>query len=185
MQLEYAKKNPASRWKMPAKWYALELPDAEHPLLKIIVLDTNLQEGALTPQEKLAQMRFLEAELAKGTKAPWQWLVCHHPIFTETTKRKDNTKLLRLLDNALAGAVALEGRADEPAEQRMRVGRPRAQLGVRLRRDVVRVDLARQLDVLDKVSVGREAREEQARAGQPVAVGVVDLVAVAMALVDA
>lgn len=101
VQLEYAKKNPASRWKMPAKWYSLELPDAEHPLLKIIVLDTNLQEGALTPQEKLAQMRFLEAELAKGTKAPWQWLVCHHPIFTETTKRKDSTRLLGLLDKAL------------------------------------------------------------------------------------
>ncbi|RYD74182.1 MAG: hypothetical protein EOP84_20315 [Verrucomicrobiaceae bacterium] len=101
VQLEYAKQYPASRWKMPAKWYTLELPDAENPLLKIIVLDSNLQEGALTPQEKLAQIRFLEAELAKGTKAPWQWLVCHHPLFTETTKRKDNPKLLGLVDKAL------------------------------------------------------------------------------------
>ena len=86
----------------------------------------------------------------------------------------------------LAGAVALEGRADESAEQRMRVGRPRAQLGVRLRRDVVRVHVARQLDVLDEVAVGREARRTRARASAScVAVAVVDLVAVAVALVDA
>ena len=70
----------------------------------------------------------------------------------------------------LAGTVTLERRADEPAEQRMRIGRARAQLGVRLRGDVVRVHVARQLDVLDEVAVGREPREEQARAGERVAV---------------
>lgn len=95
-QLEYAKHNPDSRWKMPAKWYALELPTPENPLLKIIVLDSNMQEGALTPQEKLEQKRFLEAELAKPTPAPWLWLVWHHPLFTETTKREDNPSLLRM-----------------------------------------------------------------------------------------
>ena len=101
MQLEYAQAHPASRWKMPSKWYALELPNAGQPLLKIIMLDSNLQEGALTPQEKLEQKRFLEAELIKGTKAPWVWIVCHHPPFTQTTKRKDNPALLRVLDEAL------------------------------------------------------------------------------------
>lgn len=101
MQLEYARENPGSRWKMPAKWYALELPDATNPLLKLIVLDSNLREGDLTPQEKLAQKRFLEAELAKGTKAPWLWLVMHHPPYTETTKRKDNPRLIEMLDGAL------------------------------------------------------------------------------------
>lgn len=101
VELAYARENPRSRWKMPAKWYALELPSAGKPLLKIIVLDSNLQEGALTPQEKLAQRRFLEAELAKGTTAPWLWLVCHHPLFTETTRRKDNSGLIRLLGETL------------------------------------------------------------------------------------
>jgi hypothetical protein len=101
VQLAYARENPKSRWKMPAKWYALEFPHAGQPLLKVIVLDSNIQEGALTPKEKLAQKRFLEAELAKGTKAPWLWLMWHHPVFTETTKRKDNASLLRLVDAAL------------------------------------------------------------------------------------
>lgn len=107
-QLAYARENPKSRWKMPSKWYSMELPHAGQPLLKVIVLDSNIQEGALTPQEKIAQMRFLEAELAAGTKAPWQWLVWHHPVFTETTKRKDNPALLRFVDEALkAGKFSL------------------------------------------------------------------------------
>src|SRR5690606_31598830 len=101
VQLEYAKENPTSRWKAPSKWYALELGPVGAPLLKMIVLDSNMQEGALTPQEKLAQMRFLDAELAKGTKAPWLWFVWHHPLFTETTKRKDNVRLTRMVDEAL------------------------------------------------------------------------------------
>jgi len=105
MQLEYARANPNSRWKMPSKWYALELPDAANPLLKIIVLDSNVREGELTPQEKLEQKRFLEAELAKGTKAPWQWLMWHHPVFTETTKRKDNPSVLWLAQEALKSGV--------------------------------------------------------------------------------
>ncbi|MBS0658765.1 MAG: metallophosphoesterase [Verrucomicrobia bacterium] len=101
VQLDYARQHPQSRWKCPAKWYALELPQAGRPLLKLIVLDSDVQEGALTPQEKVAQMRFLEAELAKGTKAPWTWLMLHHPPFTETTKRRDNPAVLRVVEEAL------------------------------------------------------------------------------------
>lgn len=96
MQLDYAKNNPGSRWKMPAKWYALELPDAKNPLVKIIVLDGNMALGALTPQEKLDQKRFLEAELKKETRAPWRWMVTHFPLFSETAKRGDNVKFIQL-----------------------------------------------------------------------------------------
>ena len=59
IQLDYASANPTSRWKMPNRWYAVELPNAEKPLLKIIVLDGNMVEGALTPREKIDQRRFL------------------------------------------------------------------------------------------------------------------------------
>lgn len=101
VQLDYARQHPTSRWKAPAKWYALELPHAGRPLLKLIVLDSDVQEGALTPQEKIAQLRWLETELAKGTRAPWTWLVLHHPPFTETTKRADNPAVLRIVEQAL------------------------------------------------------------------------------------
>lgn len=95
MQLDYAKHNPNSRWKFPSKWYALELPNAENPLVKIIVLDGSYWVGALTPQEKVAQRRFLQAELKKQTKASWLWMVNHYPLFSETVDRGDNTTLIR------------------------------------------------------------------------------------------
>ena len=95
MQLEYAKANPSSRWKMPAKWYSVEFPDADKPLVKVIYLDSNTFEGALTPQEKVAQKRWLEAELKKETKAKWTWVVSHYPVFSDTTKRKDNKNLIK------------------------------------------------------------------------------------------
>ena len=95
MQMDYAKNNPSSRWKFPAKWYTLELPNADEPLVKIIVLDGNYWEGALTPKEKLSQRRFLQAELKKKTEAPWLWVVNHFPLYSETTKRGDNAALIR------------------------------------------------------------------------------------------
>lgn len=94
MQLDYAKNNPASRWKMPNRWYAVELPDAQNPLVKIIFLDGNMVEGALTPQEKLDQQRWLDAELKKETRAPWRWMISHFPIFSDGSYR-DNPKLLQ------------------------------------------------------------------------------------------
>lgn len=95
IQLDYAAQNPASRWKMPHRWYAVELPDEKNPLVKIIFLDGNMAEWGLTPREKLDQRSFLKAELQKGTKAPWRWIVSHFPLYTETTKRADNERLIR------------------------------------------------------------------------------------------
>ena len=95
LQLDYAKQNPNSRWKFPSKWYTVELPSAENPLVKIIVLDGSFWEGALTPQEKIEQRRFFKAELAKGTKAPWTWMVNHYPLFSETVDRGDNQQLIK------------------------------------------------------------------------------------------
>jgi len=94
MQLDYAARNPSSRWKMPNRWYAVELPNPEKPLVKIIFLDGNMSIWGLTPREKLDQRNFLKAELQKETKAPWRWVVSHFPLFTETTKRADNQRLI-------------------------------------------------------------------------------------------
>ena len=95
MQLDYAAQNPDSRWRMPNRWYAVELPNAEKPLVKIIFLDGNMYEWGLTPREKMDQRNFLKAELAKKTKAPWRWIVSHYPLYTETTKRSDNQRLIK------------------------------------------------------------------------------------------
>ncbi len=95
MQLAYASGHPGSRWKMPAKWYSVEFPGKLAPLVKVIFLDGNFFEGALTPREKVDQKRWLEAELEKGTRAKWTWVVSHYPIFSDTTKRKDSEKLVK------------------------------------------------------------------------------------------
>jgi tartrate-resistant acid phosphatase type 5 len=95
LELDYARNNPTSRWKFPAKWYAVELPDAENPLVKIITLDGSYWAGALTPQEKIDQRRWFKAELEKGTKAPWLWVVNHYPLFSECVDRGDNKTLIR------------------------------------------------------------------------------------------
>jgi hypothetical protein len=96
MQIDYSKDNPASRWKMPAKWYTVELPDARNPLVKIIFLDGNMAVGALTPQEKLEQKRFLEAELENKTRAPWRWMISHFPMFSECKSRGDSSRMIQL-----------------------------------------------------------------------------------------
>lgn len=84
MQLAYAASHPQSRWKMPAKWYAFELGPVEKPLVKIIYLDGNFFEGALTPAEKIAQRRWLAAEIAKPLRARWLWIVSHYPVFSDS-----------------------------------------------------------------------------------------------------
>lgn len=86
MQLAYAAAHPKSRWKMPAKWYSFELGPVEEPLVKIIYLDGNFFEGALTPAEKIEQRRWLEAEIAKPVRAKWLWIVSHYPAFSDSKK---------------------------------------------------------------------------------------------------
>lgn len=95
MQLDYAKNNPQSRWKLPAKWYSVELPSPEAPLVKIIFLDGSYWPGALKPKEKIAQERFLKAELEKGTEAPWTWVVNHYPMFSESLAHGDDKVLIK------------------------------------------------------------------------------------------
>jgi tartrate-resistant acid phosphatase type 5 len=95
MQLDYAKNNPSSRWKFPAKWYTFELPLNGKPLVRAVVLDGNYWEGGLTPREKIAQRRFLKAELQKKTDAPWTWVINHFPIFSDGKVRGDNQTLIR------------------------------------------------------------------------------------------
>jgi hypothetical protein len=95
MQLDYAKNHPHSRWKMPAKWYTVHLPNEKAPLVKIIILDGNYWAGALTPQEKVEQRRFLEHELKQKTDAPWLWVVNHFPLYSDCPPYAENKRLIQ------------------------------------------------------------------------------------------
>src|SRR5437667_8796735 len=75
--------------------------------------------------------------------------------------------------------AAVEGGTDEAREQRVRAHRPRLELGVELASDEPR--MVGQLDHLDERAIGREARAAHAVLREHVAIGVRDLVAMAMA----
>ena len=83
-----------------------------------------------------------------------------------------------------AAILPLDRGRDQPGEQRVRPGRPGAQLRVRLGGHEVRVRLARQLDELHQAAVRRGAGEDQAARRDLLAVLVVHLVAVPVPLLD-
>ncbi len=78
-ELNYSKAHPESRWKMPAKYYRVELP-ADKPLVTLLVLDSCKDQ--MKPQEWTAENAWIKLELAKPRKT--RWLVCaaHHPLFS-------------------------------------------------------------------------------------------------------
>src|SRR6266545_2888542 len=73
-------------------------------------------------------------------------------------------------------------RVDESGEQRVRLQRLRLELGMELHRDVIRV--RRQLDDFNELSVERAADDLEPFFGQRLFVQAIELVAMAMALVD-
>src|SRR5437868_3099238 len=81
----------------------------------------------------------------------------------------------------LVDAALQESRAHEIAEERVRAVGSRAKLRVELARD--KPGVVGQLDDLDEPSIGRHAAEHHARFAHHLAVLVVELEAVAMALV--
>src|SRR5690606_36981476 len=81
-----------------------------------------------------------------------------------------------------AGGLQLGCGAHEPREPRVRLRGARQELGVSLRGDVVRVRVARQLDELDELTVGRLSRDDQAGGLELRTVLVVHLVPVAVTL---
>jgi hypothetical protein len=92
-QLAYSLK-PAVRWKLPAKWYRLDL-GGKIPLLTLICLDTNLPavsgtgknkksgkpRASLTAAEAEAQLNWFKSELA-SPRAPFTLVMAHHPLYS-------------------------------------------------------------------------------------------------------
>ncbi|HZL34793.1 MAG TPA: metallophosphoesterase [Tepidisphaeraceae bacterium] len=78
VELAYAKQHPESRWKMPARWYRVDLP-AKKPLLTAIMLDSD--HDNLTAAQWARQREWLADELA-GPRAAWTICCAHHPLFS-------------------------------------------------------------------------------------------------------
>src|SRR5688500_14627999 len=80
IEMEYSQANPQSRWKLPAKWYRVDLPSPDNPLVSVLVLDSyKSQIGESAWAEQLA---WLEQELSQRRGARWMIAVAHHPLFS-------------------------------------------------------------------------------------------------------
>ena len=79
VELKYSARHPESRWKMPARWYRVDLP-AEAPLVTLLMLDSN--KDKMTSAEWKTQIKWLGDELAKPHDT---WMVCcgHKPLFSD------------------------------------------------------------------------------------------------------
>ena len=78
-QLAYSRENPESRFKMPAKWYAIDFP-SNQPLVTVFVLDSNWYRQ--TREERESQNLWLEQQLADRKNGPWTVAFGHHPLFS-------------------------------------------------------------------------------------------------------
>lgn len=100
IQLEYARQHGQSRFKMPSRWYRLDLP-ARDPIVTVLMLDSNFAE--LGPEQWNQQSRWLADELTKPRLAPWLVAAAHHPLYSDG-RYGDNARLqkdwLPLFDHA-------------------------------------------------------------------------------------
>jgi tartrate-resistant acid phosphatase type 5 len=79
IELDYAKKNPTSRWKMPARWYRVNIPQ-EKPLVALIMLDST--KDKFSASDWAAQMEWMDKELASVPEGVWKVCVAHHTLFS-------------------------------------------------------------------------------------------------------
>lgn len=108
VELAYAQLG-TSRWTMPSQWYRFTFPRIK-PLITFIALDSNLpypngstQFGSfstMTNDQRLAQLVWLESELAKPLTTPFLIVMAHHPIYSDGP-HGDNAALIRDWDPLL------------------------------------------------------------------------------------
>ncbi len=79
-ELDYSRRHPDSRWKIAARWYRLDLPAAA-PLVTVLMLDSD--QDLLGREQWQAQLRWLEAELARPRQTAWTICLAHHPLFSD------------------------------------------------------------------------------------------------------
>lgn len=95
-EIKYAVIHPQSRWKMPARYYRLDLP-ADHPLVTVLMLDSNKDNAGkypnLTAQEWTDELAWMNQQLA-GPRAAWTICCAHHTAYSNAG-RGDNGVLIQ------------------------------------------------------------------------------------------
>jgi tartrate-resistant acid phosphatase type 5 len=84
----YTKRYPESRWRLPARWYRLDMPE-DKPLVTVLMLDSNKPQ--LSRADWREQMKFIGAELAKPRTSKWLIVCAHHPLYTNGSHGDNRT----------------------------------------------------------------------------------------------
>lgn len=95
-ELDYSKRS--RRWQMPARYFTRTFEAGEDSGVQVqfFFIDTSPfikdyqaqpEKYAVADQDPVAQLRWLEAELAKST-ARWKIVVGHHPVYTVGQRKK-------------------------------------------------------------------------------------------------
>lgn len=75
----YARENPESRWKFPARYYRVEFPK-DHPLVTVLMLDSNRQ--VMSEADWNAETYWLKTELDMPRTGQWLVACAHHPFYS-------------------------------------------------------------------------------------------------------
>jgi tartrate-resistant acid phosphatase type 5 len=79
-EMEYSRRNPASRFRFPARWYALDFGGSDgRPGVKVLMLDSN--DDRISDEDWNEQTRFVSQTLDAAGGA-WTMAVAHHPLFS-------------------------------------------------------------------------------------------------------
>ena len=78
IESDSARQNPASRFKLPDRWYRLDLP-AEKPVAPVLMLDSNME--LLGDVRWNQQIAWLQKQL-ESPRAAWTICCAHHPLFS-------------------------------------------------------------------------------------------------------
>ena len=89
IQMDYAR-TPGTRWRMPARWYRLDLP-AANPVATFLCVDTHFAK--LNERDIASQDAWLKGELARPRRTPWMFVCGHHPVFSVGTQHGDTKRL--------------------------------------------------------------------------------------------
>lgn len=87
IEMDYSLQNPGSRWKFPARWYRVDLPRGQAPLVTVLMLDSNKDRLKF---DWAAEVKWIDNQLADvgrdqrlhPAQKHWTIAVAHHPLFS-------------------------------------------------------------------------------------------------------
>jgi tartrate-resistant acid phosphatase type 5 len=79
IEMDYSRLNPQSRFKMPGRWYRIDLPAGPDPMVSVLMLDSDRPK--LSEAQWNSQIQWLDQELAKP-RGTWTICCAHHPLFS-------------------------------------------------------------------------------------------------------